>query len=191
MAHHTFFFLLWRHGQDTIIILIVWTDLGFNARKVWDTKLSCGLLIVPPSVEDASIRIVYWCSVLVKGDPPMSSLGEPIRLPKNAKEFHHHHEVSQKVRLTLQAHPLPRRKWIYIFHFFYYNILPRQATYTCHKCFLQAWVLETAGLRQFRATSHIRAKSRDHGIVRAQKEVTKCRPNTPPTSCSVVTDPQV
>ena len=118
MAHHTFFFLLWRHGQDTIIILIVWTDLGFNARKVWDTKLSCGLLIVPPSVEDASIRIVYWCSVLVKGDPPMSSLGEPIRLPKNAKEFHHHHEVSQKVRLTLQAHPLPRRKWIYIFHFF-------------------------------------------------------------------------
>ena len=35
------------------------------------------------------------------------------------------------------------------------------------------------------------AKSRDHEIVRAQKEVSKGRPNTPPRSCSVVTDPQV
>ena len=33
--------------------------------------------------------------------------------------------------------------------------------------------------------------SRDHEIVRAQKKVSKGRPNTPPTSCSVVTGPQV
>ena len=38
---------------------------------------------------------------------------------------------------------------------------------------------------------HTRAKSRDHEIVRAQKKVSKGRPNTPPTSCSVVMDPQV
>ena len=38
---------------------------------------------------------------------------------------------------------------------------------------------------------HTRAKSRDHDIVRAQKKVSKGRPNTPPKSCSVVTDPQV
>jgi hypothetical protein len=36
-----------------------------------------------------------------------------------------------------------------------------------------------------------RAKSRDHEIVRAQKKVSKGRPNTPPKSCSVVIDPQV
>ena len=36
-----------------------------------------------------------------------------------------------------------------------------------------------------------RAKSRDHEIVRAQKEVSKGRPNTPPKSCSVVADLQV
>jgi hypothetical protein len=35
------------------------------------------------------------------------------------------------------------------------------------------------------------AKSRDHEIVRAQKKVSKGRPNTPPTSCSVVTDSHV
>ena len=38
---------------------------------------------------------------------------------------------------------------------------------------------------------HTRAKSHDHEIVRAQKKVSKGRPNTPPKSCSVVTDPQV
>jgi hypothetical protein len=38
---------------------------------------------------------------------------------------------------------------------------------------------------------HTRAKSRDHEIVRAQKKVSKGHPNTLPTSCSVVTDPQV
>ena len=38
---------------------------------------------------------------------------------------------------------------------------------------------------------HTRAKSRDHEIVRAQKKVFKCRPNSPPKSCSVVTDPEV
>ena len=38
---------------------------------------------------------------------------------------------------------------------------------------------------------HTQAKSRDHEIVRAQKKVSKGRPNTPPKSCSVVTDPQV
>ena len=37
----------------------------------------------------------------------------------------------------------------------------------------------------------LRAKGRDHEIVRAQKKVSKGRPNTPPTSCSVVTDVQV
>ena len=36
-----------------------------------------------------------------------------------------------------------------------------------------------------------RAKSHDHEIVRAQKKVSKGHPNTPPTSCSVVMDPQV
>ena len=36
------------------------------------------------------------------------------------------------------------------------------------------------------------AKSRDHEFVRAQKKVSKGpRPDTPPKSCSVVTDPQV
>ena len=38
---------------------------------------------------------------------------------------------------------------------------------------------------------HTRAKSRDHGIVRARKKVSKRRPKTPPKSCSVVTGPQV
>ena len=42
-----------------------------------------------------------------------------------------------------------------------------------------------------RATSHLRAKSRDHDIMRAQKKVSKGRPNTPPKSCHVVADPQV
>ena len=40
-------------------------------------------------------------------------------------------------------------------------------------------------------TLHIRAKIRDHEIVRAQKEVSKGSPKTPSKSCSVVTDPQV
>ena len=38
---------------------------------------------------------------------------------------------------------------------------------------------------------HTRAKSHDHEIVRAQKKVSKGCPNTPPKSCSVVSDPQV
>ena len=38
---------------------------------------------------------------------------------------------------------------------------------------------------------HIRVKSHDHEIVRAQKKVSKGRPNTPPKSPSVVMDPQV
>ena len=38
---------------------------------------------------------------------------------------------------------------------------------------------------------HKGAKSRDHAIVRAQKKVSKGRLNTPPKSCTVVTDPQV
>jgi hypothetical protein len=38
---------------------------------------------------------------------------------------------------------------------------------------------------------HTRAKSRDHEIVRAQKKVSKGRPNTPPKSYIVVTDLQV
>ena len=38
------------------------------------------------------------------------------------------------------------------------------------------------------ATSHT---SRDCGIVRAQKKVSRGPPNTPSKSCSVVTDPQV
>jgi hypothetical protein len=38
---------------------------------------------------------------------------------------------------------------------------------------------------------HTRAKSRDHEIGRAQKKAPKGRPDTPPKSCSVVTDRQV
>ena len=39
---------------------------------------------------------------------------------------------------------------------------------------------------------HTQAESRDCGIVRAQKKVSKGGPNTPPKSCrSVVTDSQV
>ena len=38
---------------------------------------------------------------------------------------------------------------------------------------------------------HTRAKSRDHDIVRAPKKVSQGRPKSPPTSCSVVTDPRV
>jgi hypothetical protein len=37
----------------------------------------------------------------------------------------------------------------------------------------------------------IQAKSHDHELVRAQMRVSKGRPNTPPHSCSVVTNPQV
>jgi hypothetical protein len=36
-----------------------------------------------------------------------------------------------------------------------------------------------------------KTESRNHEIVRAQKKVFKGRPNTPPKSCSVVTDNQV
>ena len=44
----------------------------------------------------------------------------------------------------------------------------------------------------FRVTSHTQgAKRRDRMIVRAQKKVPEGRPNTPPRSCGVVTDPQV
>ena len=38
-----------------------------------------------------------------------------------------------------------------------------------------------------RGPLHTRVKSRAHEIVRAQKKVSKGRPNTPPKSCSVVT----
>jgi hypothetical protein len=38
---------------------------------------------------------------------------------------------------------------------------------------------------------HAQAKSRDLEIVRAQKEVSKGRPKTPPKPCSVVTGPRV
>jgi hypothetical protein len=38
---------------------------------------------------------------------------------------------------------------------------------------------------------HTRAKSRDHEVEGAQKKVSKGRPNTPPTSRSVVTNSQV
>ena len=38
---------------------------------------------------------------------------------------------------------------------------------------------------------HTRAKIRDHEVVRAQKKVSKGRPNTPPKSCRVVTDSRV
>ena len=38
---------------------------------------------------------------------------------------------------------------------------------------------------------HTRAKSRDHGIMRAQKKLVKRSPSTPPKSWSVATDPQV
>ena len=38
---------------------------------------------------------------------------------------------------------------------------------------------------------HTRARSHAHEIARAQKKVSKGRPNTPPRSCCVVTDPQV
>ena len=44
--------------------------------------------------------------------------------------------------------------------------------------------------RGIRATSHT-SQGGDHNIVRAQKKVSKGRPNTPPKSCSAVTDPQV
>jgi hypothetical protein len=50
------------------------------------------------------------------------------------------------------------------------------------------------GTTTFKADSgplHTRTKSCDHGIVRAQKKVSKCHPKTPPESRSVVTDPQV
>jgi hypothetical protein len=43
---------------------------------------------------------------------------------------------------------------------------------------------------RFRATSH-GAKSHDHEIVRAHKKMSKGTSKTPPTSHSVVTDPQV
>jgi hypothetical protein len=45
-------------------------------------------------------------------------------------------------------------------------------------------------LLPYLAEAYTRAKSCDHAIVRAQKKVSKGRPNTPPNSCSVVTDPQ-
>jgi hypothetical protein len=39
--------------------------------------------------------------------------------------------------------------------------------------------------------THEPAKSRDHEIVRAQLKLFKGRPDSPPRSCSVVTDRQV
>jgi hypothetical protein len=53
------------------------------------------------------------------------------------------------------------------------------------------WKLEKMKKEPSLGPLHTQAKSRDHEIVRAQKKVSKGRPNTPPTSCSVVTDPQV
>ena len=35
-------------------------------------------------------------------------------------------------------------------------------------------------LQGLRATSQTRLKAHDHEVVRAQKKVSKCRPNTPP-----------
>ena len=46
-------------------------------------------------------------------------------------------------------------------------------------------------LKCYLGSLHMRAKSRDHDIVRAQNKVSKGCPNTPPKPCSVVTDPQV
>ena len=45
--------------------------------------------------------------------------------------------------------------------------------------------------QQYWGPLHTRAISRDHETVRAQKKVSKGRPNTPPTSWSVATYPQV
>ena len=47
------------------------------------------------------------------------------------------------------------------------------------------------GVRVSLGPLHTRAKSRDHEIVRAQKRVPKRRLKSPPSSCRVVTDPQV
>ena len=46
-------------------------------------------------------------------------------------------------------------------------------------------------LKCYLGSLHMRAKSRDHDIVRAQNKVSKGCPNTPPKPFSVVTDPQV
>ena len=48
----------------------------------------------------------------------------------------------------------------------------------------------TKELTHHKGPLHTRAKSRDHEIVTAQKKASQGRPNTPPTSCSVVMDPQ-
>ena len=54
----------------------------------------------------------------------------------------------------------------------------------------QNWKMSTCN-RLDSGTLHTHAKSHDHKIVRAQKKVSKGRPNTPPKSSSVITGPQV
>jgi hypothetical protein len=51
--------------------------------------------------------------------------------------------------------------------------------------------LDGHSVKRHLGSLHTQANSRDHEIVRAQKKVSQGRPKTPPTSCSVVTDPQV
>ena len=47
-----------------------------------------------------------------------------------------------------------------------------------------AWNVQCATLPSYPSakTSQVRAKGRDHGIVRAQEKVSKGHPNTPPKS---------
>ena len=61
----------------------------------------------------------------------------------------------------------------------------------CGKCVPLALVDCLRALVNATGGHFTQAKSRDHGIVRAQKKVSKGRPNAPPKPCSVVTSLQV
>ena len=62
------------------------------------------------------------------------------------------------------------------------NLLDKELVQTHFSCDYQS---EDRGMHK------VRAKSRDHEIMRAQKKVFKGRPSTPPKSCNVVMDSPV
>ena len=75
---------------------------------------------------------------------------------------------------------------------FWFNLnfgVHRQVLFVEHMPYNLRMLMDTASI-QVLGPLHTLAKSRDREIVRAQKKVFKGRPNTPPKSCSVVTDPQ-
>ena len=91
--------------------------------------------------------------------------------------------------------PMLMNQWI----IFLKSLTPTGIFVTCSPCSMRAngpvWnirVLASGALWIWRlGPLHMRAKNRDHEIVRAQKKVSKGRPKTLSKLCIVVTNPQV